>query len=135
MSDILYKNAVIYFWSGFDSYLSKPVSSAKLFWKLSQFLTSDFSEEHSLREELNVSELNDQSLKPILLTVDTLSDLSEEWKASMKLAIQHVDLEQINFLINQVREQDIQGGGPLLAETMQRKINQFEYQDILDLLQ
>lgn len=48
----------------------------------------------------------------------------------MKEAIEHVDLKQIEVLIEQVREQD-----HILADTLQKQIDQFEYERVLAAIQ
>ncbi len=54
-----------------------------------------------------------------------MKDLPAEWKTAMKLAIEHVDLDQMKVLNEQIREKD-----EALAETIQMYIDRFEYEKI-----
>ena len=105
---------------GFDGYLLKPVSSAKLFLKLSQFLAVE-----PLEEESKTINLQEQTEKPIKLTAENMSNLSDEWKDNFKKAIQEVDLEQLNIFIGQIQEQH-----PQLSKALQTEIDNFDYEKI-----
>ncbi len=62
-------------------------------------------------------------------TSERLSDLPSEWKTRMKLAIEHVDLDRIHVLIEQIRVQDKE-----LADAVRQKIDHYEYEKILAML-
>jgi hypothetical protein len=60
---------------------------------------------------------------------ETIKELPSEWKIDMKQAIEHVNLDQIHVLINQILE-----GDETLASAIQQKIDQFEYDKVLQWL-
>ncbi len=110
---------------GFDGSLPKPVSFTNLFLIMSQFLAIE-----TITEKPKSFGLEEQSTQSVPLIAEVVRDLPKEWKENMKQAINRVDVKQINLLINQIQEQDAQ-----LAETIKMKVDNFEYQDILAILQ
>lgn len=108
---------------GFDGYLPKPVTTAKLFLKLSQFLEV----EQPVEIDAYLSSQTNQFLQ---LSPDILKDFPQAWKEQLRQAIHIVDLEQIHLLLDQIRERDNQ-----IAEGLHKKIQQFEYDAVLALLQ
>ncbi len=96
-----------------------------IFEKMGQHLGLQYVYEEVTQTQSEETKLPNQ----LPLSLDALNSLSEDWKSNMKQAIQHVDLDQIQKLIDQLREEN-----ETLADVIQQKINQFEYEKILSLI-
>lgn len=64
-----------------------------------------------------------------ILTSGRMKELPIAWIAKMKQAIKHVDMDQIDVLISQLRLKDA-----ALGDTIQHWIDQFEYEKVLSWL-
>lgn len=113
------------FESGCDDYVRKPFKESVIFEKMGQHLGLQYVYEEVTQTQSEETKLPNQ----LPLSLDALNSLSEDWKSNMKQAIQHVDLDQIQKLIDQLREEN-----ETLADVIQQKINQFEYEKILSLI-
>ncbi len=118
------------FEAGCDGFVRKPFKESEIFEEMRKHLGLEYVyEDQGIREPLQAEQTTihkqDQGLDE-----NAMQTLSIEWKTKMKQAIEHVDLEQIHALIEQIREQD-----EPLADIIQNKIDQFEYDKVLVVLQ
>jgi two-component system sensor histidine kinase EvgS len=111
--------------AGFDDFLVKPVGRSRLFHTLSHYLDHKPIALPAEKE----AEANSAD-EPQIMPIKAVQALPATWRASMKQAIEHVDVKQMQALVEQVRQQD-----PHLASVIQEKIDQFEYSEILQWVQ
>ena len=76
-------------------------------------------------------DISSNRLEPVqnILKSEVLGNLPPEWKTKMKQAIEHVNLNQMHSLIDQLREHDEKS-----ADAIQERIDQFDYETVLKLL-
>ncbi len=110
--------------AGCNDFISKPFKESDIFDMIQKHLQLRYI----LKDATGQDEAHTQNQKQ-KLTAEKLKDLSPEWKTGMKQAIEHVNLEQINAFINQLRDHD-----KTLADTIQQKISRFEYDQIIEAL-
>jgi len=109
---------------GFDDFVSKPFKESDIFEKIKKHLGVSYIYEVSSN---NIDSISTHKYEDLLAEIQVLSS---DWKGAMKLAIEHVDMDQMVQLIAQLREQN-----EVLADAIQQKIDQFEYEAILTALQ
>lgn len=104
--------------AGFDSFLLKPFSSKNLF--------------TLLQKHLNIEYLYAETVEPTetlatnkALSKDIFNSLPKDLKTQLNEALQIVDIYKINFLITKIKLQN-----PELADIIQEKINNFEYESL-----
>jgi signal transduction histidine kinase/DNA-binding response OmpR family regulator len=114
------------FAAGCNDFIAKPFKERDLFEMMHQHLDLQYVYEESIQR----AGIETIKREYDILTSERMSDLQPEWKTEMKLAIEHVDLEQMHALIDQIRKQDA-----TLAVAIQQRIDQFEYEKILKWLQ
>jgi two-component system sensor histidine kinase EvgS len=105
----------------FDDVLVKPVKRSRLFKTLSHYLDHE-STTSPTETEGDANRADESRIMPI----EAVQALPASWRASMKLAIEHVDVKKMQDLVEQLRQQDRR-----LANIIQEKIDQFEYGEIL----
>ena len=108
---------------GFDDFVSKPFRESEIFEKMSKHLGISY-----LYEELSKTNETD-SRKENEEILEMIQNLPSDWKSTMKQAIKDVNTNQISTLIDQIREQD-----DLLANAIQKTIDQFDYEKILSII-
>ncbi|MBF0287578.1 MAG: response regulator [SAR324 cluster bacterium] len=117
----------------FDGYLPKPVSRGKLFQELSKFLPHDFLDSHSVLSHISdgkTSASQSGENRSNFSFKESINTLSAEWKNEMREAIKQLNPKQIQALIEKVQSEDA-----TLADAIQRRIDQFEYDKMLEMLQ
>ncbi len=109
---------------GFDDFVSKPFKESVIFEKIKKHLAVSYIYEVSgnSNESISINENEDVFAKAQVLPSD--------WKSAMKLAIEQVNLDQMHALIKQLHDQDSS-----LANVIQSKVDQFEYEKVLEWLQ
>ncbi len=108
--------------AGCDGFIAKPFKESEIFETMKEHLGIQYVYEESTTDVTSQQQLN-------ILSVETIKELPSEWKAEMKQAIEHVNLDQMNTLIEQLRKQS-EG----LADAIQQRIDRFEYDKILQRL-
>lgn len=105
-----------------NSYLRKPVQRNELIKELIKFLDNG-----SLDENKQEKTLETQPPKAIDLKT-AIASLPDELKSELKQAIEHIDIEKIELLQQQIYQHDSQ-----LAEAIQQHIDDFQYENLLNL--
>ncbi|MCP4750720.1 MAG: response regulator [Proteobacteria bacterium] len=106
--------------SGCDDFITKPFREFQVF----EMMKTHLGLQYIYEEASPIADLKE--VKRQGPTVEMLKELPSEWRTSMKQAIEHVNLEKIQDLIDQIREQD-----EALAGAIQQRIDQFEYEKVL----
>jgi len=112
--------------AGCDGFVRKPFKESEIFAEISKHLGLQYIYEEITQEKSGKTRLSRRAS----LTLNAVSDLPMEWKVEMKQAIEHVNLDQMHGLVEQVRKQN-----EILAIAIQKNFDQFQYEKILDLLQ
>lgn len=110
--------------AGCEDFIAKPFKESEVFEKIKKHLGLEYVIKELPRQEDILLENHRQTLP-----AKKLNDLPVEWKISMIQAIEHVDLEEILIYINQLRKQD-----DTLASAIQARIDQFEYEQVIEAL-
>ncbi len=105
-----------------DGYLRKPVQRNELIKKLTKFLDNGLLDENKQEKTLET-----HTPKAIDLTT-AVASLPDELKVQLKQAIEQIDIEKIEQLQQQVYQHD-----SLLAEAIQQHIDDFQYENLLNL--
>ncbi|MBF0287581.1 MAG: response regulator [SAR324 cluster bacterium] len=111
--------------AGCDDFIAKPFKEAEIFEKVSKYLGVRYIYNDMIAMDGVSSEKSNEKENLYI----EIQNLPSEWKMGMKQAIGHLNPRQMNGLIEQVREQD-----EALANAIKKKIDQFEYEQILRLL-
>ncbi|GAB4537274.1 MAG: hypothetical protein Tsb0014_25890 [Pleurocapsa sp.] len=112
--------------TGCDDFLAKPFREADLLDKIAQHLRVTYLYETATNSELATINCD----RDFILEPNALKVLSQEWLAQLKQAAIALDDRTLNDLLNQIREKH-----PLLAQAIQIKISNFDYDEITRLLQ
>ncbi len=120
----LNKNVEAIISEGCDDFVSKPFTESEIFEKMSKHLGISY-----LYEELDKTNESDSSKKNEEI-LEMIRNLPLNWKRAMKQAIEEINPNQISILLEQIREQDEK-----LTDAIQMKIDQFEYNKILEIIQ
>ncbi|MDQ7090569.1 MAG: PAS domain S-box protein [Methylococcales bacterium] len=108
-----------------DGYLRKPVNRNELIKQLIKFLKNEDVKDDD--GDVSLNKVIEKTSTAIDLKTSVLS-LSEELQAELKQAIEHIDIEKIEALQQQVSQQNSQ-----LAEAIQQHIDDFQYENLLKL--
>ena len=131
--------------AGCDDFVAKPFKETEIFEKMQKHLDVRYVREgagtpeqwaanktaSAYRFRNAAQDGTSEAIEPEqqILTSGAMKDIPSEWKTKMKRAIQQVDLDQIQVLIGQIREQDA-----FFADTIQKRIDQFDYEKVLEVL-
>jgi len=110
--------------AGADGFVGKPFKESGIFEEMKKHLHLRYVYAEDIQKDDSTREDQEQAL-----SLETVKELPSKWKIEMKQAIEHVDLDQMEILIGQIREQD-----ETLAEAIQQRIDQFEYEKVLRVL-
>ncbi|MCP4750724.1 MAG: response regulator [Proteobacteria bacterium] len=113
------------FEAGCDGFVRKPFKEFEIFDEMQMHLGLKYVYEEPIRN--GSVERNQKEMK--ILVSDSMRRISSEWKKNMTQAIEHVDLEKMHALIDQIRAQE-----PTMADAVQKHIDRFEYDELLDAL-
>ncbi len=115
--------------AGSDDFVAKPFKEAEIFEKIRQHLGVDYiyadatgpgsNDKNELDATQNIEEV-----------FERIQNLPSAWKTNMKQAIEHLSPQRMNVLIEQLREED-----GALADAIQKKISDFQYEQLLNWLQ
>ncbi len=108
---------------GCDGFVKKPFKESDIFEEMKQHLGLQYIYETSTQKN---SQENEKPMQNNLIK-DLVKTLSTEWRTEMKQAIEHVDMDQMSSLIGQIREEN-----STLANTIQKRIDQYEYDKVLE---
>ncbi len=103
--------------SGCDAFISKPFRHTDILEVMKQYLDIKY-----------VCEAEEEPLEEYELTKDSLSVLSESLQSKLKQAIEIVDIDQVEKLLEEIYQQNIP-----LADAIKKQIDNFEYEVLLAL--
>lgn len=109
--------------AGCDDFMRKPFRDADIFEMMKKHLGVRYIYDEST--ELGESELDSSRV----LSLADLQKLPREWMASLELAILSLDLDSMTQVVEEIRTQDVG-----IANGIQRDLNNFEYDSILNLI-
>ena len=110
--------------TGADGFVGKPFKESEIFEVMRKHLHLEYVyDEHIQKDDLS-PENQEQKL-----SVESVKGQTSEWKTEMKRAIEHVDPDRMGILIAEIRKRD-----ETLAEAIQQRIDQFEYEKVLEWL-
>ncbi len=118
------------FEAGCDGFVRKPFKESEIFEEMRKHLSLNYVYEDQGTRETTQTEQPETYKQDKDFDLGAIQGLSIEWKTKMKQAIEHVDLEQIEILIERIREHDV-----ILANAIQQRIDQFEYDAVLAILE
>ncbi len=107
-----------------DGYLRKPVNRNELIKELITFLENNATEKDN---EIGLNTFTEKTSVIVDLKL-AISSLPDELQDQLKQAIEHIDIEKIELLQQQVQQKNSQ-----LAETIKQHIDDFEYENLLKL--
>jgi len=112
--------------AGCDDFIAKPFKESEIFEKMQKHLGVKYIYEDSIQDKAP------DTIKPgqQKITSETMKEIPTIWKKGMIQAIQHVDLQKIQGLIDQISERN-----RALASAIQQNIDQFEYEKLLEVLE
>jgi len=117
--------------AGCDDFIRKPFRKAEIFEMLTRHLAVRFIYEKPDRTE--AEELLDKEREDLiadaLAALAALPALPAEWITGLEQAILNIDLDKAIHLIEQISERDA-----ILADTLKRYFDDFEYEKILTLI-
>ena len=108
---------------GCDNFIRKPFREASLFQVMSKHLGVRYVYENSNLAEEKLSELG------AIITLSSLPRLSQEWISNMKQAIRIADFDLMENAIEQIRSENV-----AFAQILQNHLDNFDYQNILNLI-
>ena len=111
---------------GYDDYLRKPFREEELFELLNKHLGVRFVYEESRNSKF---EIRNSKFEEVL-TPAALAALPAEWVAKLKQGAEDVDVELLFSVIEQIRGRDA-----ALADALARLAEDFEYGEILEVIQ
>ncbi len=114
------------FEAGCDGFVRKPFKESEIFEEMAKHLGLKYVYEAQSVQEAPQTEQPAVHQQIQNLDLHVIQMLSDKWKLDMKQAIEHVDLEQIEVLIEQLREEH-----ETLANAFQKQIDRFEYEEVL----
>ena len=109
--------------AGCDDFIAKPFKESEIFALMQKHLGLEFIYEDVSLEKYSNANKNQH------LDAQRLGELSAVWKKEMKQAIEHLDLDNMMTLIDQIQNQNRE-----LAGAIQERIDMFEYEEILSAL-
>lgn len=113
------------FAAGCDDYVRKPFKESEIY----DLIQKHLSIEYIYETPASVPPTEPQELDHAVLTPDNLAALPMEWKQAMKQAIEHLDPDRMQTLIEQLREEH-----GMMAAVIQQRIDQFDYETIMALM-
>ena len=112
--------------AGCDDFVRKPFPEAVLFDKMAQYLGVRYIyQENTLSETIPVHQESDLPLKPVSLQV-----MPYEWLIQLEEAAVQLDKEAIAELLQEIPEEQT-----ILTQTLQNKVDDFDFEEILNLVQ
>ncbi len=112
--------------AGCDDYLRKPFREAELFELMSTHIGVKFVYEEDERHKVK----GERQKTGAVLTPEAVAALPAEWVAQLKQGAQTVEIKLLCSVIEQIRGQDT-----AIANALTRLVDDFEYDEILALLQ
>ena len=109
---------------GCDGFVGKPFKEFEIFEEMKKHLHLRYVYAEDIQKDDLAREAQEQAL-----SLETVKGLPSKWKIEMKQAIEHVDLDQMGILIEEMRKRD-----ETLAEAIQQRIDQFDYEKVLEAL-
>ncbi len=110
--------------AGCNDFLGKPFKSTEIFRMIQEHLDLNY-----IYEDDSVLSEKDQEQKNHSFFTETLENIPQEWKIKMKNAIENANYHQMLSLAEEIRTQD-----NLLVDQLIKRIQNFEYDYILELL-
>ena len=110
--------------AGFDGFVGKPFKESELLEEMKRHLHLRYVYEEDIQKDDSTGEDQEQAL-----SLETVKGLPSKWKTEMKQAIEHVDPDKMGILIADIRKRD-----ETLAEAIQQRIDQFDYEKVLGVL-
>lgn len=112
------------FSAGCDDFVSKPFKDSEIFEKMHQHLGFHyFYEEPLCHHAADSVKENDEML-------NSIQELSTDWRNAMIQAIESCEYEEMCSLAAKISDQH-----PILADRIQKEIDQFDYDKIYNLIQ
>ncbi|HEY9660870.1 MAG TPA: PAS domain S-box protein [Allocoleopsis sp.] len=112
---------------GCDDFVRKPVRAEVIFEKMAEFLGVQYiykeTDQHNSREQSSKS-----SSTEFVLSTDSFSTLPVDWVQQLHQAATRVNSKQIQSLV-----QEIQPEHPQLAEALTRLVDNFSFEEIIEL--
>ena len=105
--------------SGCDHFIAKPFKHTDIFIAMEKYLGVNCIFESN---EDNDAETD------YVLTPELFDDIPAELKETLKQSIEIVDIDQVEKIVDQIRRKDV-----MLAEAIQKQIDDFEYEFLLSL--
>jgi two-component system sensor histidine kinase/response regulator len=110
--------------AGCDDFVSKPFKESEIYEKMHNLLGF-----HYVYEDVGIKN------KPVSIQekadiFESIQELTSEWRASMKKAVSLLDYDKMCILTTQIRDQHT-----ILADTLQRKIDKYDYETLLKVFQ
>ncbi len=105
--------------SGCDDFIAKPFKHMDIFIALQKYLGVNC-----------ICETEEEVDEEYILTPESLNELSSELKKTLQQAIEIVDIDQVEKVVEKIRLEDT-----VLAEAIQKQIDDFEYEFLLSLFQ
>ncbi len=112
--------------SGCDDYLRKPFREGEVFELLSKHLGVRFV----YAEDHQAAKSEEQAAEQNMVTAEALAALPAEWLGHLKQGAEDVDVELLSSVIGQIRGHDA-----ALADALTRLAEDFEYDEILTVIQ
>ena len=109
---------------GCDGFVGKPFKEFEIFEEMKKHLHLRYVYAEDIQKDDLAREVQEQAL-----SLETVKGLPSKWKFEMKQAIEHVDPDQMGILIEEMRKQD-----KTFAEEIQQRIDQFDYEKVLECL-
>lgn len=110
---------------GCDDFMRKPFREADIFHAMHKHIGVNYVYEDSIPSDLSIT----QEGEPNVLTAAAIAALPVDWVAKLQEAIPQGDLDLIATIIQQIGSKDLQ-----LAKAIERCLNNFEYDKILNLI-
>jgi PAS domain S-box-containing protein len=109
--------------AGCDDFVAKPFRDSEILGMMQKHLSLEL-----VYEGVDPAGDADENERPSL-DVRLVEGLSTAWRLEMKQAVEHLDLERVSILLDQIRNQNSE-----LAGAIQERIDEFEYKGILAVL-
>ena len=122
--------------AGCDDFVRKPFREEVIWEKIAQYLGVRYVYSDSYQPSADASQSNqfssqsEEKAKSYVLKVESLTVMPAEWVAQLHYAATQLDAEQILSLIAQIPEKHTS-----LAKALQQKVNDFDFDQILNLTQ
>lgn len=114
--------------SGCVDFIRKPFREEVLFDKIAQYLGVSYLYEMEMKNELET--IHTQCNYQFILDQDTLKGMSNDWLIQLKKAAIALDENKLIDLLTEIPDEQA-----LLAKTLQYKVNNFAFDEIINLVQ